>query len=195
MRHNQTLPVIVVAIAAFAGCDANGEIGAHGPGSKDAGGSGPGRVDGSGQGETTVPDPFSVPPTCTSGMTWRDGKGPMMNPGQPCIDCHRREGDAPNFTIAGTIYPTAHEPDLCYGTGGINGLEVVITGADGRVVTLTPNDSGNFSYEGAVMLPFHAKVVYLGRERVMAAPQTSGDCNLCHTQTGAMSAPGRILLP
>jgi hypothetical protein len=29
----------------------------------------------------------------------------------------------------------------------------------------------------------------------MAAAQTSGDCNRCHTQNGAMSAPGRIVLP
>jgi len=29
----------------------------------------------------------------------------------------------------------------------------------------------------------------------MTAPQTSGDCNGCHTQTGANGAPGRITLP
>ena len=46
-----------------------------------------------------------------------------------------------------------------------------------------------------VMPPFKAKVTYMGRERAMAATQTSGDCNACHTQNGANSAPGRILLP
>jgi hypothetical protein len=35
----------------------------------------------------------------------------------------------------------------------------------------------------------------MGRERVMAAMQMSGDCSSFHTQTGANSAPGRILLP
>jgi hypothetical protein len=35
----------------------------------------------------------------------------------------------------------------------------------------------------------------MGRERDMAATQTSGDCNVCHTQSGTMSAPGRIILP
>jgi hypothetical protein len=127
-------------------------------------------------------------------MTWRGDKGPMMNPGRACIDCHSQD-EGPHLTIAGTIYPTAHEPDLCYGADGANGAEVVITGADGRVITLIPNGTGNFSYAGAVAFPFHAKVVYMGRERVMAAAQTSGDCNICHTQAGAMSAPGRILLP
>jgi hypothetical protein len=35
----------------------------------------------------------------------------------------------------------------------------------------------------------------MGRERIMSAGQTNGDCNSCHTQNGAMSAPGRIMLP
>jgi hypothetical protein len=46
-----------------------------------------------------------------------------------------------------------------------------------------------------VMFPYSAKVSYMGRERAMAAMQTTGDCNSCHTQGGANSAPGRILLP
>jgi hypothetical protein len=46
-----------------------------------------------------------------------------------------------------------------------------------------------------VAKPFQAKITYMGRERVMATAQTSGDCNSCHTQAGAMSAPGRIILP
>jgi hypothetical protein len=199
-RGSASLPVIVIAIAVLGGCDVSGEIGPHGPGSTGAGGSGlgragaPGGAGGSGQPGAIVPDPFSVPPTCTSGTTWRGDKGELMNPGRACIDCHSTD-EGPDFTIAGTIYPTAHEPDLCYGADGANGALVVVTGADGRVITLTPNGSGNFSYEGAVMRPFRAKVVYMGRERVMAAAQTSGDCNICHTQSGAMSAPGRILLP
>ena len=44
-------------------------------------------------------------------------------------------------------------------------------------------------------MPFTAKVTYQGRERAMTAPQTSGDCNGCHTQAGANGAPGRITLP
>jgi hypothetical protein len=71
----------------------------------------------------------------------------------------------------------------------------VITDANQKVITLTPDSVGNFSYRGAVATPFHAKVTYLNRERDMLAGQTSGDCNACHTQTGTMSAPGRIILP
>jgi hypothetical protein len=146
-----------------------------------------------------VSDPFSVPPTCTSQTSWTGGTrgSPSMNPGLACIACHATTGgEAPLFALAGTVYPTAHEPDLCNGVNGATvGAQVVIAGADGQTVTLSPNAAGNFSYQGTVALPFQAKVVFMGRERVMTTPQSSGDCNSCHTQSGASGAPGRILLP
>lgn len=145
-----------------------------------------------------VPDPFSVAPTCTSNKTWlssSDGSA-NMNPGVACIACHQTSREAPTLTLAGTVYPTAHEPDLCFGAdGSSDGAKVVIVGADGRSQTLTPTSTGNFSSSAAVALPYQAKVVYMGRERAMVAAQTTGDCNGCHTQTGASGAPGRILLP
>jgi hypothetical protein len=147
----------------------------------------------------TGPDPFSVAPTCTSGTTWKNGTNgsSLMEPGMACINCHASTGgEAPQFTIAGTVYPTAHEPDLCDGVNGTTaGAAVVITDATNKVVSLTPNSAGNFSYTGTLATPFHAKVTYMGRERDMVAGQTSGDCNSCHTQSGAMAAPGRIILP
>jgi hypothetical protein len=141
-------------------------------------------------------DPFAAAPTCTSGTTWTKGNhgSHEMNPGRACIACHSTM-NGPDLTIAGTVYPTAHEPDLCYGADGSNGVRVVITGADGRTTTLTPVSSGNFSLETAVMMPFTAKVTYAGRERAMTTAQTSGDCNGCHTQAGTNGAPGRITLP
>jgi hypothetical protein len=117
-----------------------------------------------------------------------------MNPGKACIQCHAGN-DGPDFSIAGTIYPTAHEPDLCDGADGQNGATVVITGADGQVQELRPNSAGNFFSKRQVKRPYQAKVVYMGREQVMPDPQTTGDCNSCHTQTGANGAPGRITLP
>jgi hypothetical protein len=153
---------------------------------------------------TPPPDPFSVAPTCTSGKTWTggtDGSG-SMQPGVACINCHQSSGgEAPKFTIAGTLYPTAHEPDQCNGANGTtDGAEVVITDANNKTITLTPNSVGNFYYTGAVATPFHAKVTFMGGERDMVAGQTSGDCNACHTQRGttigaASPAPGRIILP
>jgi mono/diheme cytochrome c family protein len=148
-----------------------------------------------------MPDPFAVSPVCTSKQMWTGGNrgSSSMNPGVACIACHSL-GRGPSFALAGTLYPTAHEPDLCNGVNGNSGAQVVITGADGHMVTLTPNSAGNFSYQGTTATPYQAKVVYMGRERAMIEAQTSGDCNNCHTQDGAMpsgtiKAPGRILLP
>jgi hypothetical protein len=118
-----------------------------------------------------------------------------MNPGRACIDCHSMGGDGPAYSVAGTVYPSAHEPDLCNGADGAGVVVVTIVGADGLTQMLTPNAAGNFGSRAAVAFPYRAKISYMGRERAMAAMQTTGDCNSCHTQNGANGAPGRILLP
>lgn len=146
-------------------------------------------------------DPFAVPPRCTTGISRdpNESEGPEMMPGHACIACHVEdnaasgEGDAPVFAFAGTLYATAHEPDDC---AGAEGAEVVVTDARGAVFTTTANRSGNFFVEtSGLMKPFRASVRFRGRERAMVTPQTDGDCNWCHTATGANSAPGRIVLP
>jgi cytochrome c553 len=144
-----------------------------------------------------MPGGSGCAPVCTSNKTWTGGnrESPLMNPGAACIDCHASGGEGPQFSIAGTLYPTVHEPDLCDGADGANGATVVITGADGKSLTLSPNTAGNFYSETRVALPYQAKVVYMGRERAMTDAQTSGDCNACHTQAGTNNAPGRIVLP
>ncbi len=136
--------------------------------------------------------------TCTSKMTWLGGNegSPDMNPGLACVSCHASTGgEAPIFTIAGTVYPTLHEADGCFGASGNGGVQVVITGADGKTLTLTPSAAGNFYSVAPVALPFQAKVLYMGRVGTMLEPQSTGDCNSCHTQNGANAAPGRIVLP
>ncbi|MEO8906118.1 MAG: hypothetical protein ABI488_26415 [Polyangiaceae bacterium] len=40
-----------------------------------------------------------------------------------------------------------------------------------------------------------AKVTYQRRERLMLTPQSTGDCNSCHSQNGSMIAPVRITVP
>jgi hypothetical protein len=141
-------------------------------------------------------DPLTAPATCTSKTMWTQANrgSSDMNPGKACITCHSTM-NGPSLTIGGTVYPTGHEPDLCNGANGSNGARVVITGADGKVQTLTPGTSGNFNSRTTVALPFKAKVTYMGRERAMVTPQSTGDCNSCHTQNGANGAPGRIVLP
>lgn len=144
----------------------------------------------------TGPDPFAVAAICTSNRMSNGGESATMDPGQACVSCHRSSDDeAPIFAIAGTLYPTAHEPNDCNGVNGTSGARIVITGADGTALTLTPNSSGSFTSQTAIKMPYRAKVTYLGRERLMIAVQTSGDCNACHTQAGTNLAPGRIILP
>jgi hypothetical protein len=145
-------------------------------------------------------DPYNTPPMCSSGQFWTGGNNgsSVMRPGRACIDCHRSSGgEAPLFTFAGTAYPTAHEPNDCNGAGG---AQIVIVDANNQTFTLSTNGAGNFSIGGGgsslpVAFPYHAKIVKNGRERVMSAGQTTGDCNSCHTETGANGAPGRIMLP
>lgn len=118
-----------------------------------------------------------------------------MRPGGACIACHATE-DGPTFTVAGTVYPTMTELSDCNGTNGMGSLHVVVTGSDGKMVSIAVNDVGNFYTREPVAFPFHAKVVSgTGKELTMTDAQSTGDCNGCHTSTGANGAPGRILAP
>jgi hypothetical protein len=119
-----------------------------------------------------------------------------MHPGVACIDCHISENEGPIYVVGGTLYPTPHEPDDCNGVDSGTGAVVIVTDANGVEHRLTPNEAGNFFYEGAAFpFPYTARVSYGGRERLMIAPQEDGDCNICHTEAGTADAPGRIFLP
>jgi hypothetical protein len=126
-----------------------------------------------------------------------------MNSGRACISCHAGN-DGPDFRFAGTVYPSAHEPNQCTGVGATaatRGAQIVVVDANGRTVTVSVNNNGNFSSSTTLTPPFRAKVVFQGRERVMIGAVPRGDCNACHTQNGTtvvaggVRAPGRILLP
>jgi hypothetical protein len=133
-------------------------------------------------------------PTCSSNKMWTSGNGNDMRPGEDCMTCHK--STRPNFTISGTVYPTAHEKNDCDGTAA-NGIKIVITGADGQVTTLTPSSlSGSFNSTTTIKMPYTAKVTNsAGAMRAMTASQSMGNCNGCHTQAGANGAPGRIMAP
>lgn len=146
----------------------------------------------------TAPDPYATPVVCTSMKNWTGGnnESPLMRPGGECISCHKMQGEGPTFAVAGTVFPTAHEPNDCNGVTSASGATVVVTEANGTSHTLKVNNAGNFFLEVPnFAYPYQAKVVYQGRERVMVEAQTSGDCNSCHTEAGAQKAPGRIFLP
>ncbi len=80
-----------------------------------------------------------------------------MGPGWACIDCHATsnastgENDAPIFNFAGTVYPSAHEPNNCTAPAS-EGATIEITDANGLVFTQTANAVGNF-FDEAPRLP------------------------------------------
>lgn len=139
-------------------------------------------------------DPFTATPTCTSGRQSRPSDNtPTMSPGQACLSCHQRQGIARNMRIAGTIYPSAHEPDLCQGA---TPATVEIYDAQGaRVASLTTNRAGNFTGNQVAPPNYSAHVLLNGREVWSTSPHNGGDCNSCHTQSGASGARGRIIVP
>lgn len=148
---------------------------------------------------TAAPGPFDGPLVCTSGKMWTGGEreSPLMHPGNACITCHAQrrskgDDDAPRFTIAGTVYPTGHEPNDC---NGAPSATVEVTDATGAVTSLPVNAAGNFFTSAAIAAPFHLAVVANGKRRAMGASPPTGDCNSCHTPDGANMAPGRIALP
>ncbi len=148
-------------------------------------------------------DPYATAATCSGEqLPMEQQEGEDMSPGRVCNTCHEQVnteqgGDAPLFTLSGTVFKTAHEPDDCR-SDAAKGAKVVVTDAEGKVVTVEVNEAGNFVYEDEELefvFPYTAKVIFEGRERAMARPQMNGSCNECHTQTGTQEAPGRILLP
>lgn len=151
---------------------------------------------------------FQGEPGCASGSYFQppsdiEDAEDAMYPGRACIKCHTAE-DGPRFEIAGTVFDTGKVLDNCLPPAGVDmdSAKVIITDANGVEHVLSVNDNGNFHSEewdddepALIPLPYKARVVHQGKERHMSSAQTNGDCNSCHTETGTMSAPGRIALP
>ncbi len=168
----------------------------------------------------TPPDnPYDTPLVCTSNRWWTDEHegDEEMHPGMACVACHldpdafgagdddddddddddeeeEEDDDLPIYSIAGTVYPTAHEPDDCYGVDN-GAVFVLVEDADGVQVTLGTNEAGNFFTEASLRAPYRVKVIRGDAVRAMSEPAEHGDCNVCHTQDGAEEAPGRIMAP
>jgi hypothetical protein len=155
---------------------------------KDAGG-----PDG-GDGGARDGGPVSI--TCSSATYW-DTSAPsshLMHPGKACIACHSATG-GPAYTLAGTVYPTMHEPDDCNGVDGtLNGMTILVIDATGATHTLPVDAAGNFERVTSLPMPYRATVISGSSVREMKTPQYDGDCNGCHSVLGSRS-PGRIIAP
>jgi hypothetical protein len=134
---------------------------------------------------------------CMSGVRWNGSNNDLMNPGVPCMGsgCHTSSSKSP-LTLAGTVYPPngRRDENNCNGING-SGVAVAIMDENGVEVggRLQVNAAGNF-YTNRMLPPsYKVKVISMGREAVMEAPVTDGNCNYCHTSDPAfMMAKGRI---
>jgi hypothetical protein len=151
-------------------------------------------------GSCSSPDAGPFTTTCASGSYYvpnGDGSS-VMDPGQACSACHKSQEPGRAYFFMGTVFPGYHEADLC-DAPPVSGGTVEILDANGAIVyTLTPNSAGNFyqpSLAAGLALPYTARVNANGRTNTMTTPQTSGDCNTCHTEQGLNGAPGRIVWP
>jgi hypothetical protein len=142
----------------------------------------------------------TAPGVCTSGQRWTQANqgSPLMHPGNACNACHQVSG-GPNLRVAGTVYATSHEANDCNGVAPPPQLSVIVTDSRGSTFTLAVNAAGNFllQQQGGQppRAPFKARITDGTKERAMQGTVTSGDCNSCHTTTGANGAPGRIMAP
>jgi hypothetical protein len=145
-------------------------------------------------------EPEAASGKCSSGVRWTQGTmaSPAMTPGRACMGsgCHTPNSKRP-FTLAGTLYPLGGERDEndCNGEGA-NGAVIPLDEnmmeipSVGRLI-ITP--MGNFFTDKPLPPTFRVKVAVQGREAVMVAPVTNGDCNFCHSPDDFMMAKGRIV--
>lgn len=148
-----------------------------------------------------------LPTTCMSQSFWTQGEtgNEQMLPGRACRACHHIEAPEVEYFFAGTVFPAFHEQDLCNAPPPANARIEILDDSTGAVtLTLMPDAAGNFTSlqsSPGVPLPYRARLVSGGVAREMTRPQTSGDCNGCHTEQGThvapetVDAPGRLVWP
>lgn len=109
-------------------------------------------------------------------------KGPLMAPGQDCLACHTG-GHARRWTVAGTW---------------TRGARITVVDANGRSLTMTGNQVGNFYTAESLAFPLQSVTV---DGTPMPANASScanafdyGGCNRCHAGGGPM-AVGPLMKP
>lgn len=118
-------------------------------------------------------------------------ESPVMMPGHDCVSCHDGTGEAPRWSVAGTLYGDPH----ANASDGVDGAEVLVTDSAGRALTLRSNSAGNFYTAEDLKPPFTVEVQRNGRRMAMSMPAPSGSCNSCHGNPPRDDAPGRLFAP
>ena len=113
--------------------------------------------------------------------------GPYHRAGQPCTTCHRDDGPAPSFAVAGTVL-------------GGGGVTVTLADRGGARRTVVTNDVGNFfvtSDEWSPQWPITVKLASGdGTTRAMETPIfREGSCAKCHRDPKGPSSAGPVTAP
>ena len=108
---------------------------------------------------------------CGGGDDGEGGSHAQMSPGENCM----RSGCHSNFSVAGTVLPSANSP----ASAGIAGVSVVVTDNNNVQITLTSNAAGNFYSSQRLALPLQSVTMLRnGTRTVMSSPD--GACAACH---------------
>jgi hypothetical protein len=129
---------------------------------------------------------------CSAG-TPSEVTGPTMRPGQDCLRCHEKDSEegAPEWFIAGTVFPTKNAPF----DQGVPGATVIVTDPQGKEIRLTSNEVGNFYWPMPVEKPYRVAIEYQGQRLNMPFPPPSGACNACHSSIPIGGTEGRLYVP
>lgn len=104
--------------------------------------------------------------------------GPWMDPGENCMNCHRANGIAPEWTVAGTAFTDST------GKTGAVGATVTVTDSAGKSLSILTNGAGNFYSAEPLTPPYTLAIEWNGKRNTMPDPAPKGACNSCHRATG-----------
>ena len=119
---------------------------------------------------------------CGGGDDGEGGSQALMSPGENRMrsGCHR------NFTVAGTVFPSANSP----ASAGIAGVSVVVTDATNAQFPLTSNAAGNFYTSQRMTLPLQSVYVVRNGTRTEMGSSPDGACasSSCHALGSSLGA-------
>ncbi len=115
--------------------------------------------------------------------------GEFHRAGQPCTTCHRPQGSASPFSLAGTIFAEAS------GTVGVFHAEVDLVDSKGTKFAVRTNCVGNFFVTPdawSPVFPVLVRVVPRGssaKEMLGAIPGSEPSCTSCHAHVPGVPSP------
>jgi hypothetical protein len=119
-------------------------------------------------------------------------KGPLHRPGQPCVLCHSKQGGAPIFLLAGTVYVFANS------LMPIEDVKVNLIDSFDKKFTATTNCAGNFFVRPEDYASDAPLWVSLQRDDVNRQMDTAiyreGSCAGCHYDPLGPASAGHVYL-